>query len=129
MHGKNKQFVAKLLFLYLYRLSNRPSINSSVAFTTNGSGISNGNPVDEGGLAIFIIYTAERWAKDEIECVEKAGVAGVGEDAADGPHEERVGLYGDSSTAIVANLFTRGMTETIGIAGMCLTFEMLPSAS
>ena len=93
-------------------LSNKPSINSSVACTTSGSGLGNGNPVAEDDLAILMISTAGSFASEAMVCVVPLGV-GTGEAAADGPREDEAGVCAVFS-AVDAIFFDCGVAGSRG---------------
>lgn len=84
-------------------------MNSSVAFTTSGSAFGNDTPaVDE--FVILMISAAGKRASDVMACVVEPGVTGTGDDAAEGPREERSGVCGESDGVAGAVFFVCGVT-------------------
>ena len=71
-------------------------MNSSVALTTRGSALGKGSPVADVELANLTISAAGKRARDAMVWVEP-GVAGTGEEAADGPRDDKSGVWGESA--------------------------------
>ena len=83
----------------------RPSMKSSVAFTTSGSALGRGNPVAEDEFASLMISDAGSLASDAIVYVvdadELLGVSGMGDAAADGPRDDMSGVRGLASMGAI----------------------------
>jgi len=87
-------------------------MNSSVAFTTRGSGLGNGSPVADEDPAILMISTAGNLAREAMVYVVPLGVPGTGDVDAEGPRDDRSGVCGESSVGNV--FFPWGLTGTWG---------------